>query len=141
MKKDEIYKLIQDFLKEPPVVIWESGATIGRVGILSVPATTNQTCCTCIPFQKNFKKYLFYLLIGLRQQFKNKSWGAAQPNISKEIIVKTVFSLPPLKEQEEIVTKVEGLLAKVTELENQIQERKTLSEKLAFGIIKEKLEG
>ena len=51
------------------------------------------------------------------------------------------FPLPPLKEQEEIVNKVENLLAKVTELENQIQERKTLSEKLAFGIIKEKLEG
>lgn len=49
--------------------------------------------------------------------------------------------LPPLKEQEEIVTKVETLLAKVTELENQIQERKILSEKLAVGIIKEKLEG
>ncbi|MBR4826103.1 MAG: restriction endonuclease subunit S [Spirochaetaceae bacterium] len=49
--------------------------------------------------------------------------------------------IPPLKEQEEIVTKVETLLAKVTELENQIQERKTLSEKLAFGIIKEKFEG
>ena len=48
--------------------------------------------------------------------------------------------LPPLKEQEEIVAKVEILLAKVTELENQIQERKILSEKLAFGIIKEKLE-
>ncbi len=28
MKKDEVYKLIQDFLKEPPVVIWGSGATI-----------------------------------------------------------------------------------------------------------------
>ena len=38
-----------------------------------------------------------------------------------------------MKEQEEIVNKV-------TELENQIQERKQLSEKLVFGVIKEKLE-
>ncbi len=28
MTKDETYKLIQDFLKEPPIVIWGSGATI-----------------------------------------------------------------------------------------------------------------
>ncbi len=49
--------------------------------------------------------------------------------------------IPPLKEQEEIVNKVESLLTNVTELEKQIQERKTLSEKIAFGIIKEKLEG
>ena len=51
------------------------------------------------------------------------------------------FPLPPLKEQEEIVNKVEALLAKVTTLENQIQDRKSLSNKLIFGIIKENLEG
>ena len=28
MTKDEIYKLIQVFLNNPPVVIWGSGATI-----------------------------------------------------------------------------------------------------------------
>ena len=48
--------------------------------------------------------------------------------------------LPPLKEQEEIVNKVETRLAKVTTLENQIQDRKSLSDKLIFGIIKENLE-
>ena len=52
-----------------------------------------------------------------------------------------VLPLPPLKEQEEIVNKVETLLAKVTTLENQIQDRKSLSDKLIFGIIKENLEG
>ena len=51
------------------------------------------------------------------------------------------FPLPPLKEQEEIVNKVETLLEKVTTLENQIQDRKSLSDKLIFGIIKENLEG
>ena len=51
------------------------------------------------------------------------------------------FPLPPLKEQKEIVNKVENLLAKVTEIENQIQDRKSLSDKLIFGIIKENLDG
>ena len=50
-----------------------------------------------------------------------------------------MFSL--IVEQEEIVNKLETLLAKVTTLENQIQDRKSLSNKLIFGIIKEKLEG
>ena len=122
------------------VLIAMYGATIGKVGILKTQATTNQACCACIPYQSNFSQYLFYLLIALREYFKEKSWGAAQPNISKEIIIKTPFALPSLKEQEEIVNKVETLLAKLTTLENQIQDRKSLSEKLAFGIIKEKLE-
>ena len=123
------------------VLIAMYGATIGKVGILKTQATTNQACCACIPYQSNFSQYLFYLLIALREYFKEKSWGAAQPNISKEIIIKTPFALPPLKEQEEIVSTVETLLAKVTTLENQIQDRKSLSDKLIFGIMKENLEG
>ena len=79
----------------------------------------------------------------LRSQIEKSSTGSSptMKNISQDSIKNYALSLPPLKEQEEIVAKVENLLAKVTELENQIQERKTLSEKLAFGIIKEKLEG
>ena len=63
------------------------------------------------------------------------------PGIDRETVLNIQMPLPTLKEQEEIITKVENLLAKVTELETQIKERKTLSEKLAFGIIKEKFEG
>ena len=77
------------------VLIAMYGATIGKVGILKTQATTNQACCACIPYQSNFSQYLFYLLIALREYFKEKSWGAAQPNISKEIIIKTPFALPP----------------------------------------------
>ena len=69
------------------------------------------------------------------------SYGMKMPRLGTNDGKKAWIPLPPLKEQEEIVNKVETLLAKVTELENQIQERKTLSDKLAFGIIKEKLEG
>ena len=68
------------------------------------------------------------------------SYGMKMPRLGTNDGKIACIPLPPLKEQEEIVNKVESLLAKVTELENQIQELKTLSEKLAFGIIKEKLE-
>ena len=69
------------------------------------------------------------------------SYGMKMPRLGTNDGKNACVPLPPLKEQDEIVNKVETLLAKVTTLENQIQERKTLSEKLAFGIIKEKLEG
>lgn len=99
------------------VLIAMYGATIGKVGILKTQATTYQACCACIPYQSNFSQYLFYLLIALREYFKEKNWGAAQPNISKKIIIQTPFAFPPLKEQEEIVNKVEALLTKITILE------------------------
>ena len=122
------------------VLIAMYGATIGRVGLLSIPATTNQACCACIPYQKGFNRYLFYLLIALRKQFKEKSWGAAQPNISKEIIVNTIFPLPPLAEQKEIVARVEKHLETITQLETQIATRETFTKQLMQGLLKDAFE-
>ena len=91
------------------------------------------------------KKYIHTALISPfnRAYFMNNAKGAQKtmPKINQECVTNTLISLPPLKEQKEIVDKVEHLLAKVTGLENQIQERKTFVEKLALRIIKEKLEG
>ena len=36
------------------------GATIGKLGILDISATTNQACCACIPYEGIHNKYLFY---------------------------------------------------------------------------------
>ena len=69
------------------------------------------------------------------------SYGMKMPRLGTNDGKNACVPLPPLKEQDEIVNKVETLLAKVTTLENQIQDRKLLSDKLIFGIIKENLEG
>ncbi len=91
------------------------------------------------------KQYIHITLISPfnRSYFMSNAKGAQKtmPKINQECVVNAMIPLPPLKEQEEIVNKVETLLAKVTTLENQIQERKSLSDKLIFGIIKENLEG
>ena len=46
------------------------GATIGKVGLLSIAATTNQACCACIVSNETYNKYLFYYLIARRDHFK-----------------------------------------------------------------------
>ena len=95
----------------------------------------------------NFVNHFFILYMMkskfLRSQIEKSSTGSSptMKNISQESIKNYVLPLPSLKEQEEIVNKVETLLAKVTILENQIQDSKSLSDKLIFGIIKENLEG
>jgi len=75
------------------------------------------------------------------QKIIQEAKHSSNDNISLPDLTEMPFSLPPLKEQDEIVNKVETLLAKVITLENQIQDRKSLSDKLIFGIIKENLEG
>lgn len=89
----------------------------------------------------NCQFFLIYFDFILKKSAQEKSKGTAIKNIPPFALFKNfLFALPSLKEQEEIVNKVETLLAKLTTLENQIQDRKSLSDKLIFGIIKEKLE-
>ena len=86
------------------------GATIGKLGILEIPVTTNQACCACIPYAGMNNEYLFYYLMSMRQSYIGMAEGGAQPNISKEKIVNSLIPLPPAEEQRRIVAKIEELL-------------------------------
>lgn len=93
------------------VLIAMYGATIGRLGLLSMESTTNQACCACTTYSGVFNKFLFFFLLAWRPNFIKQGAGGAQPNISKEKIINTPFPLPPLAEQKRIVDKLEELLA------------------------------
>ena len=99
------------------VLIAMYGATIGKLGILTFPATTNQACCACVEYFAITQYYLFYFLLSHRDMFIEKGGGGAQPNISKEIIVNTAIPLPPLAEQERIVTEIEHWLTLIDQIE------------------------
>ena len=98
------------------VLIAMYGATIGKVGILTYPATTNQACCACIDYKIN-QMFLFYYLLANRETFVSIGGGGAQPNISKEKIVSFPLPLPPLAEQQRIVAEVEHWLALIDTIE------------------------
>ena len=91
------------------VLIAMYGATIGKIGILSIDSATNQACCACIPFCGIYNKYLFYFLMSQRKIFLSMSEGGAQPNISKEKIINHLIPLPPLNEQKRIVVELNKL--------------------------------
>ena len=93
------------------------GATIGKLGILNTPATTNQACCVCYEFYGINNKYLFYFLKEHKEEFIQQGFGGAQPNISKEKIVDTFIPLPPLSEQECIVKSIETYFEQIDSLE------------------------
>ena len=108
------------------VLIAMYGATIGKLGILTFPATTNQACCACIEYFAITQKYLFYFLLSHRDMFIAKGGGGAQPNISKEIIVNTAIPLPPLAEQERIVTEIEHWLTLIDQIEQDESDLQTV---------------
>ena len=103
------------------ILIAMYGATIGKLGILTFPASTNQACCACVKYFAITQPYLFYLLLSHRKDFIAKGGGGAQPNISKEIIVNTAIPLPPLSEQQRIVQKIEELFSTLDSIQNALE--------------------
>ena len=87
------------------------------------------------------KQYIHTALISPfnRSYFMNSAKGAQKtmPKINQDCVVNTMIPLPPLKEQDAIVNKVETLLAKVVELEKQITERETLTKQMLQSTMKD----
>jgi type I restriction enzyme S subunit len=110
------------------VAIAMYGATIGKISILAVEASTNQACAVAKPFDKLlFNEFLYYYLSSQTRRFIDLGKGGAQPNISQGILKNYPINLPPLAEQHRIVEKIEELFS---ELDQGIENLKTAQKQL-----------
>lgn len=73
-------------LPEKSVLIAMYGATVGEYGILSKPMTCNQAVCALIPNESYPCTYLFVWTALMKEDFINLASGAAQQNISQDLI-------------------------------------------------------
>ena len=126
------------------ILIAMYGATIGKLGIAGIKLTTNQACCACTPIFV-YNKFLFYFLMASKQSFIEQGEGGAQPNISRIKLVNYLFPLPPLKEQQRIVEKIEELIPHIehygkaqTELDTL---NKNIKEQLKKSVLQYAIEG
>ena len=91
------------------VLIALTGATAGKVGILKFNACANQSVVGIKPYYGIETMYLFYQLMIRRKEILSDCIGSAQPHISKDYVTKILFALPPIKEQNRIVNKINTL--------------------------------
>ncbi|MEI7995570.1 MAG: restriction endonuclease subunit S, partial [Methylococcaceae bacterium] len=121
--------------KPGDVLLAMYGATIGKSAILKISATTNQAVCACTPYTGIWNEYLLVLLKAMKSNFVGQGAGGAQPNISREKIIATVTTLPPLAEQHRIVAKVDELMVLCDQLENQHNNAAEAHEKLVTHLL------
>jgi type I restriction enzyme S subunit len=90
-------------LKKSSCKIWPKGTvlmaiyaapTVGRLGILSKPACSNQACSGLVPLDEIGSYFIFYSLFNARDWFNTVSVGAAQQNISKSIVENLQLAVP-----------------------------------------------
>ncbi|MEQ9946824.1 restriction endonuclease subunit S [Pectobacterium aroidearum] len=112
------------------VVIAMYGATIGRLGILGVDATTNQACCVMTKSNIISNQYLYYWLQTFREDIIRLSSGGGQPNINQEKVACLKVSAPGWSDQATIVSFLDHETAKIDDLiEKQQQLIELLKEK------------
>jgi type I restriction enzyme S subunit len=107
-------------LRSGDIVMAMTGATIGKVGWYEYERRSllNQRVCSFEVLDKNYKKYLWYLL---NSDFYIKyialtAFGGAQPNISDTQLLGCDVPLPPLNEQQTIARFLDAKTAQIDEL-------------------------
>lgn len=107
-------------LPEKSVLIAMYGATVGEYGILSKPMTCNQAVCALIPNENYPYTYLFVWTALMKEDFINLASGAAQQNISQDLIKQQIVcsDLDRIKQYDKMVI---GYFEKMENNQKQIQ--------------------
>jgi len=106
------------------------GATVGKLGILQIEASTNQAVCAIFASKLIDRDYLFFFLLKQRSHLLNLSIGGAQPNISQDLLRSVKIPLPPLPEQRRIA----AILGQADELRQLRREADEKAEKLLLAM-------
>ena len=96
------------------------GATIGKTGILTMEACTNQACCVLAECIDSSSISLLQATVNLaRPHLIEQSYGGGQPNINAEIVRSLKVPIPPLPEQtaiaeylDKITTRIDAVIAR-----------------------------
>lgn len=118
-------------LPKGTLVVAMYGATVGKLGILTFPATTNQAVCAITPTEKLDRDYLFYWLLSIRSDLIKISFGGAQPNISQTFIQDLDVPLYPVEKQRKIAARLKAQLAEVEKVRQAVKEQLSEASKLA----------
>ena len=110
---------------ERGTILFSIFATIGKVAILDIDATTNQALVGLKINEFVDKSFLVYALIELSERISNLGKGVAQKNINISILKDVRIPLPPLTEQKQIAEKLDKFfdqIETIKEASNKIPE-------------------
>lgn len=109
------------------VMIAMYGASIGRTGIVGRPMATNQAIAFAYPDVEMLdNQFLLLFLQTQKLQLVAAGQGAAQPNISQNVLKTWPLTLPPLDEQERIVEEISKIDVLIDETSASLNSTKQL---------------
>lgn len=145
----EKFEELKGFIVKPhDLIVSCSGATLGRIAEIPEGAEEgiiNQALMRMTLFQMGITNSFFIKLFRspyMQKKIFDKAWGSAIPNMVGLVEIKKILiPLPPLHEQEQIVAKLEELMAFCDGLEQSIKESQGYNEKFLQQVLREALQG
>lgn len=114
-------------LLEPGTLLFSIFASIGAVGVLNIPAATNQAIAGLKIHQEEIDRdYLFHYLKSQESITKSSGRGAAQNNINLTILRNMEVPVPELNTQREIALEFESIELQIKSNERQISKLDSL---------------
>lgn len=111
------------------------GATIGKLGIMTEKAATNQACCAMNYNSKIDTNFMYYVFFAMRKHLINQSYGGGQPNISQDVIKQQYLVYPKKEEQQKIANFLDKQTSKIDKVIKTKQQQLKHLEELKKSII------
>ena len=144
LTKDEYESASCPWLPQYTVLVAMYGGvgTIGKYGILGIESTINQALCSLNCKKEMNQFFLFYCISAIRRYWmKFAASSRKDPNISQEIIRNVELPVPPLSEQQEIVSYIESQTARLDKSIEKAEHQIELLQELKQSIITEVVTG
>ncbi|ECL3871360.1 hypothetical protein FTH69_06905 [Campylobacter upsaliensis] len=116
-------------------------ATLGETAILNIDAATNQAIAALIEAYDYDTKFLMYCLMSMKDYVNSLGRGVAQNNINQTMLKNFTIPLPPLKEQQEIVKKLDLLVSLANDFAITKENLKRIEKRIEKSLLKLALEG
>lgn len=139
--KEETFNKIKNYVISQEDLYITIAGTIGQIGVVperfdKMNLTENAAKISIFFIDKFYLKTVLESKL-CQDQFFASTKGMAQPKLALKRIENSIIYLPPLKEQQAIVSKVTQLMSWCNELEKKIEKRDTYRAKMMQAVVKQ----
>ena len=125
--------------KEDDILIVWDGARAGLIGT-RVKGALGSTLCN-IRFDDINKKFMYYYFLSKYDLINSNTKGTGIPHVDPSYLDTLVLSIPPLKEQQRIVDRIESLFEKLDKAKELIEEARDDFEKRKSAVLEKAFRG
>ncbi|WP_289128401.1 restriction endonuclease subunit S [uncultured Clostridium sp.] len=125
--------------KEDDILIVWDGARAGLIGT-GVKGALGSTLCN-IRLDDINKKFMYYYFLSKYDLINSNTKGTGIPHVDPSYLDTLVLSIPPLKEQQRIVDRIESLFEKLDKAKELIEEARDDFEKRKSAILEKAFRG